>query len=94
MTAAGRTPVEGARLDLLSCAVANCPDASIVVEQTTTDKKGAYRLSGAHNGGLNFLWVSKEGYVADGPLPSSCDRCDRIVMVSGDTQLDVELVRR
>jgi hypothetical protein len=74
--------------------VANCPSASSVFEETTTDQDGAYHVSGLHNGGLNFLWVLKEGYVADGPLPSSCDWCDRIVMVSGDTQLDVELVRR
>jgi hypothetical protein len=95
MTPAGRRPVEGVSLYLLSCALANCPDPLIVVQETTTDIYGAYRLSGLYNGELNFLWVSKEGYVAGGPLPAdSCDRCDRIVTVSGDTQLDLEVVRR
>ena len=95
VTAAGRTPVEGVRLSVLSCAVTNCPNPSIVVQETTTDEHGAYRLSGLHNGELNFLWVSKEGYVAGGPVPAvSCDGCDRIVTVSGDTQLDLEVVRR
>ena len=73
----------------------NCPNPSIVVQETTTDEHGAYRLSGLHNGELNFLWVSKEGYVAGGPVPAvSCDGCDWIVTVSGDTQLDLEVVRR
>jgi hypothetical protein len=95
MTPAGRRAVEGVSLYVLSCAVANCPSPSIVVQETTTDKYGAYRLSGLYNGGLNFIWVSKDGYVAGGPLPAdSCDRCDRIVTVSGDTQLDLEVVRR
>ena len=95
MTPAGPTPVEGVSLSVLSCAVPNCPNPSIVVQETTTDKHGAYRLSGLHNGELNFLWVSKEGYVAGGLLPAdSCDGCDRIVTVSGDTQLDIEVVRR
>ena len=95
MTPAGRTPVEAVELYVLSCSVTNCPDRSVVVQETTTDHQGAYRLSGLHNGGLNFLWVRKEGYVAGGPLPAeSCDGCDRIVTVSGDTQLDLEVVRR
>ena len=69
MTPAGRTPVEGVSLSVLSCAVRNCPGPSIVIQETTTDKLGAYHLSGLYNGELNFLWLSKEGYVAGGPLP-------------------------
>ena len=94
-TQAGRTPVEGVVIAVLSCSVTNCPSSSSVSYETTTDKDGAYRLADLHHGELNFLWILKEGYAAAGPIPvQSCDWCDRIVTVAGDTRLDVELVRR
>jgi hypothetical protein len=64
--------------------------------EATTDKDGAFRISHLYDGELNFLWISKPGYQAADPiyLVRSCDGCDRIVQVKGDTRLDVQVVPR
>ena len=93
ITQTGRIPVEGVGLGLLTCFSEGCPTATTAYREVTTDKDGAFRIPDVYNGPLNFLWMSKEGYKAADPIPGSCEGCDRIVAISGDTRLDVEVVR-
>jgi hypothetical protein len=45
--------------------------------------------------GNNFVWISKTGYEPVGrPAVTSCDNCNQIVEMNGDTRLDIELARR
>jgi hypothetical protein len=92
-TQTGPIPVEGVRLGLLTCLRENCPAATTAFREVTTDKDGAFRIPDVYDGPLNFLWILKEGYKAADPIPAGCDGCDRIVAISGDTRLDVEVVR-
>ena len=96
MTSAGRTPVAGVNIELLTCGTSNCPTALTADHLVRTDDDGRYRIEGVYNGELNYLWVLSAVYkVAAPPAPGTCpDACDRVVTVNGDTQLDIELVRR
>jgi hypothetical protein len=96
VTPTGRTPLEGVTVYLLTCGVSNCPSAVTADFSVQTDRDGLYRIGGVYPGNLNFLWVRDEMYDLVNPMaPGTCpDGCDRVVMVSGDTRLDIELVRR
>jgi hypothetical protein len=91
MTPTGSKPVGGVIVYIMTCGTFNCPDAAS--REVLTDSDGAYRIPQLYNGPLNYLWVSKEGYRAEslGPCP---DGCDRTLVISGDTRLDIEIVRR
>ena len=96
VTSTGRTPLTGLTVYLLTCGASNCPSAVTAEYSVQTDEDGRYRIDGVYPGDLNFLWVRNEVYDLVNPMaPGTCpDGCDRIVVVSGDTQLDIELVRR
>jgi hypothetical protein len=96
VTSTGRTPLEGVTVYLLTCGAWNCPNAVTADFSVQTDRDGLYRIDGVYPGNLNFLWVRDERYDLVNPMaPGTCpDGCDRVVMVSGDTRLDIELVRR
>jgi hypothetical protein len=94
ITSTGRTPVEGATIHLETCSLDNCPD--VKAYNVRTDKQGEYRISGVYDGTLNFFWATDAVYEMADPMPlGTCpDACDRVVTVSGDTRLDIELRRR
>jgi hypothetical protein len=96
VTATGRTALEGATVQLLTCGAPNCPSALSAAHEVKTGTDGSYRIAGVYNGDLNFLWVRDDVYELVDPMaPGTCpDWCDRVVMVDGDTQLDIDLVRR
>lgn len=86
-TTAGPVPVEGVLVAGYRCSP-RCQG-----QQSTTDSNGAYSIS--LYTGENDIWVLKNGYDVDGPPPMrSCENCDAIVAINGDTRLDIELVRR
>lgn len=89
------TPLEGVVVQALTCDpdVRNCTSAAS--EMTTTDQYGQYLLAGLVPGvNNNFLWVNKAGYESQTPGPVGCDGCTQSVSISGDTHLDIALVRR
>jgi hypothetical protein len=92
----GRTPLEGVTVYLLTCGAWNCPIAVTADFSVQTDQDGRYQIAGVYSGNLNFLWVRNETYDLVNPMPpGTCpDGCDRVVTVSGDTRLDIDLVRR
>ena len=96
VTSTGRTPVEGVTVYLLTCGAWNCPSAATASYSVQTDKDGRYRIDRVYSGDLNFLWVRNEVYDLVNPMArGTCpDGCDRVVVVSGDTRLDIDLVRR
>lgn len=95
MTSTGPIPVAGVSIEQMSCWQVNCPNDPII-QKVSTGSDGTYRFGGLYNGALNFVWITKEGYVPTGPPADrfACEGCDRIVTVNGDTRLDIELVRR
>jgi hypothetical protein len=78
----------------MTCGLANCPDAKGY--NVKTDKDGNYRFDGVYDGPMNYFWVRNEIYDLTSPMVlGTCpDGCDRVVDVSGETRLDIELVRR
>jgi hypothetical protein len=94
ITPSGRVPVEGVAIYLETCSLDNCPD--VKAYEVRTDRRGEYRISGVFDGDLNFLWATDAVYkMADPMALGTCpDNCDRVVIVSGDTRLDIELRRR
>jgi hypothetical protein len=85
-TVAGPVPVEGVLVAGFRCN--GCEG-----QQSTTDSNGAYSIS--LYAGENDIWVFKNGYDVDGPRPmQSCENCDAIVAINGDTRFDIQLVRR
>ncbi len=91
-TATGRVPVEGVLVEEMTCQVAGC--SNYILQKATTDKAGAYHIAGLYPGALNFVWITKDGYEPVGmpPVPT-CDNCNSIVTMIGDTELDIELAR-
>lgn len=96
VTSTGRFPLEGITVYLLTCGAWNCPSAVTADYSVKTDKDGRYLIGGVYPGDLNYLWVRNEVYDLANPMaPGTCpDGCDRVVVVSGDTRLDIDLVRR
>jgi|SoiMethySBSTD1v2_1073268.scaffolds.fasta_scaffold02798_9 hypothetical protein len=95
ITSTGSKAVEGVTIEQMSCDRVNC-GGDTIVQTVLTGSDGAYRFGGLYEGALNFVWISKEGYVPTGPAADrfTCEGCDRIVTITGDTRLDIELVRR
>jgi hypothetical protein len=88
ITSEGRTVVEDVLIQGSFCDNGYCWDDQLA----TTDRNGFY--SATMYAGPNILWVSKEGYHTDPPTLPDCDFCNIAVTVSGDTRLDIQLVRR
>lgn len=85
MTAEGRVPIEGVEVYCDSC---GSPVGHTFV---STDPNGSYSLSWAANG-VHPLYVTKAGYQMFDPAGVVRDTID--AAVHGDTQFDIELVRR
>jgi hypothetical protein len=84
----GRVPVEGVLIE-----GSICDDPSYCKQQiSTTDRNGFYSLRLYE--GLNNLTVSKEGYQTEPPFLPNCEGCNATVTLNGDTQFDIQLVRR
>ena len=96
VTSTGRIPIEGLTVYLLTCGTWNCPSAFTAAYSVQTDRDGRYRIGGVYPGDLNFLWVRNDVYALVNPMAAgTCpDGCDRVVVVTGDTRLDIDLVRR
>jgi hypothetical protein len=80
ITATGRTPVEGVFIE------------GYDVAATRTDRNGFYTVPAYE--GLNYLFVSKEGYQTDPPQLPNCESCNVAVTINGDTRVDIQLVRQ
>jgi len=85
MTAEGRVPIEGVEVYCDSCG------SPVGHTWVSTDAKGFYSLSWAENG-VHRLYVTKAGYQIFDPAGVVRDQID--ASVHGDTQFDIELVRR
>jgi hypothetical protein len=86
MTDAGRVPIEGAEIYCDTCG------SPVGHTSVNTDANGFYRLAFTPNG-LHPLFVTKDGY--DLPVSTVRDRFGRVgATVNGDTEFDVQLVRR
>ena len=95
VTATGRAPVPGVVIEEMTCDAASLGCQVNTIQQTSTDSDGAYRITGLYLGRNNFVWISKEGYEPVGrPAVPTCDNCNQIVEMNGDTHLDIELARR
>jgi hypothetical protein len=92
-TPTGLTPVEGVRIEEISCPdFDGCP--STLLRVTTTDRSGFYSISGVSSGKNNYLWATKAGYDDSAPESPPCEGGCHTVTVNGDTRFDVQLVRR
>ena len=87
MTAAGRTPIQGAWVYCDSCG------GPLGHTAADTDANGFYSLPGTANG-YTPLIVSKDGYGLAGGLTSGPMVGWITATVHGDTTFDLELVRR
>ena len=96
LTSTGRlVPVQGVLLAEMSCNAVSRGCLYNLLQNATTDNEGQYRFTGLYAGSNNFVWVTKEGYdVVDAPPTPSCDNCNAIVPLSGDTRVDFHIVRR
>ena len=95
VTATGRAPVPGVVIEEMTCDAASPGCQVNTIQQTSTDSDGAYRITGLYLGRNNFVWIRKEGYEPVGrPAVPTCDNCNQIVEMNGDTHLDIELARR
>ena len=96
VTPTGLTPLEGALVLEYSCEefvpappffpATRCPVS--IFQTVRTDKQGRYSFSGLYAGRENSLLVSRDG-IEDDP-----DAHEQPVTISGDTRLDLQLVRR
>jgi len=96
ITPTGRNALEGITVYLLTCGAPNCPRAVTAAHEVTTGKDGGYHIAEVYSGDLNYLWVRNNLYDLVEPMaPGTCpDGCDRVLMINGDTRLDIDLVRR
>jgi len=91
MTPDGPVPVVGVRINETSCPSGSCPTPT--TQSATTDDNGYYSIPGLFSGGNNTLWVTKTGYEPAVPANGDCGGCTQILTISGDTRLDIPLVR-
>jgi hypothetical protein len=90
----GSVPVAGVVIDVDTCDGGSFGCAVSQHLTTTTDRNGSYNLPGVWAGQSNGVWVFKEGHLVYGANPpSDCDGCARLITASGNTQLDLQLVR-
>jgi hypothetical protein len=96
LTSPGRlVPVQGVMLAEMSCNAVSRGCLYNVLQNATTDNEGHYRFTGLYAGKNNFVWVTRDGYdVVDAPPMPSCDNCNAVVPLSGDTRVDFRIVRR
>ena len=88
MTASGRRAVEGVELYCDSCG------SPVGHTFTTSDARGRYQFAWSMDGG-HILLVWKEGYVLAHPAGSYSSSMEYVsATVGGDTQFDIEVVRR
>ena len=88
MTASGRRAVEGVELYCDSCG------SPVRHTFTTSDARGRYQFAWSMDGG-HILLVWKEGYVLAHPVGSYSSSMEYVsATVGGDTQFDIEVVRR
>ena len=95
VTATGRAPVPGVVIEEMTCDAANTGCRVNTIQHTATDSDGAYRITGLYWAGTTLSGSAREGYEPVGrpPVPT-CDNCNQIVEMNGDTHLDIELARR
>jgi hypothetical protein len=94
-TPTGRAPIEGVRVYCEPCGAETHSDAY-------TDSNGFYSFTGVWIDPAHFptrLWISKDGYIDPPGLPKTTPPNPsgagwREVVINGDTQFDVQLVRR
>jgi hypothetical protein len=93
VTPSGLVPIEGARVDVVSCAASNQSGCSNSSRAVTTDAQGLYFIQDVYSGAQNTVWVSKAGF--EFPSGAKVDgEGAQTVRVTGDTRLDIQLVRR
>lgn len=87
ITSAGRVPIEGASVYCDSCGDV------FGHTYTYTDATGLFRLAWTRNGATPLI-VGKKGYALAGNPPAGPVEGWIVVSVNGDTDFDIELVRR
>jgi hypothetical protein len=101
VTPTGRVPVEGVLVHEYSCEDVSpappffsdsCP--AYVFQTTRTDRTGFYRFSGLYAGKKNGVGVSDEGFGDPRTDPNGPEGNGEDVTITGDTRLDLQLVRR
>jgi len=95
VTASGVVPMEGARVQVMSCDRIARPqgcggDGSIL--NVATNALGAYIIEGVYPGAA-VVWVEKIGFQIPEGVKADGEGA-QIVMVNGDTRFDARLVRR
>jgi hypothetical protein len=90
-TPTGPMPLEGVRVDELSCNPDPPACFPYLTQVTTTDQKGFYSMSGLYVGDHN-VWLSKEGYQDNTQIPTGDG--GHVVTMNADTRFDVQLVRQ
>ena len=100
-TVTGPVGIEGVVVEGYSCEdvsplppffSASCPVG--IYQTTTTDKTGMYRLTGFYSGTKNSIALTKEGFDDPRVDPKGIEGNGQELTVSGDTRLDLRLVRR
>ena len=81
VTTAGQVPIEGVEVYWSE------------YKGTFTDRNGFYTIEGVY-GGVQPIWVEKDGYTFAVVIPHRMGERWRDVTISGDTRFDVHLVRR
>ena len=94
-TPTGSTPAAGVTLGVLSCARPACPaGATSIYQDVTTGHDGTYRVSGLYDSDANYIWVERAYVFAGAPPAVHCEQCDVVATVSGETRLDLDVIRR
>jgi hypothetical protein len=101
VTSIGIVPVEGMMLHEYSCEDVSpsppffsdsCPVS--VFQTTITDRRGHYSFSGLYSGRKNSIGVSDERFDDPRTDPSGPEGNGQNVTITGDTRLDLQLIRR
>jgi hypothetical protein len=91
-TSSGAAPIAGVQIDVASCPETTQGSCTSGSRSTTSDAQGSYAMPGVYYGGRNTVWAYKAGF---GFPPGA--RVDgegaQSVTVTGDTRLDIQLVR-
>ena len=106
-TPAGPVPIEGVRVSSYSCEDTAAippffPAGSCLVavaQDATTDRNGFYRFSGLYAGSKNWVGLSKDGFEdprvdSNAREGSGHEGKGQEVVITGETRIDLQLVRR